>query len=187
MQIEHLIHREGGSVHEIGGVDYHFAPLADGAHVATVDNPAHQDRFLAIPEGFRIYRANRKAAAPAAPAPVVPPSLLGSGSHPSSFEIGGQTVALGDVVRAAFARSSIDVDGWNALTAEQREGLIDAELDLMADAADADDAPLDGSEPVPVPAPVDERAALAEAYQAKFGKPPHHKLSIEKLRAQVAG
>lgn len=196
MQIEHLIKREGGSVHEIGGTEYHFAPLDDGAHVAEVTNPDHQDRFLSISEGFRIYRPGRKDTAAPAPAhethKPVSTALLGSDVHPSTFDIGGQAIALGDVVRAAFARSGVDVDSWNAFTAEQRHGLIDAELDALAAAAEADDAPLDGSEPVPAQAAApaaleDERAALAAAYEAKFGKKPHHKLSLDKLRAEVQG
>jgi len=138
MQIEHMIKREGGSVHEIGGTEYHFAPLDDGAHVAEVTNPDHQDRFLSISEGFRIYRPGRKDAAMPAPAANKPATaLLGSDVHPSTFDIGGQAIALGDVVRAAFARSGVDVDGWNAFTAEQRHGLIDAELDALAAAAEA--------------------------------------------------
>lgn len=193
MQIEHLIKREGGSFHEIGGTEYHFAPLDDGAHVAEVTTPEHQDRFLGIPEGFRIYRPGRKDAATPAPAANKPATaLLGSDVHPSTFDIGGQAIALGDVVRAAFARSGVDVEGWNAFTAEQRHGLIDAELDELAAAAEADDAPLDGSETAPAPAaataaPEDERAALVAAYEAKFGKKPNHKLSLDKLRAEVQG
>lgn len=56
MKIECILQRENGTVAEVGGVDYHFAPQADGAHVAEVTETAHIERFLAIPEGYRIYR-----------------------------------------------------------------------------------------------------------------------------------
>ena len=48
MKIECILKREGGSVVDLGGVEYHFEPLADGAHVADVENEAHIDRFLSI-------------------------------------------------------------------------------------------------------------------------------------------
>lgn len=50
MRIVHTVRRKGGSHHEIGGVVYHFAPAdGDERHIATVDDPAHVDRFLSIP------------------------------------------------------------------------------------------------------------------------------------------
>lgn len=49
----HVI-RDGGSFVELWGTEYHFAPMPDGFHVAQVDNPEHQDRFLEI--GYKIYR-----------------------------------------------------------------------------------------------------------------------------------
>lgn len=51
MKIEHTIKRQGGSVHQIGGVAYHFQPDSEGRHVADVTNKAHAERFLSIP-GF---------------------------------------------------------------------------------------------------------------------------------------
>ena len=56
MKIESIIKRANGTRAEIGGTEYHFAPLADGAHVAEVEEAEHIERFLAIPEGYRIYR-----------------------------------------------------------------------------------------------------------------------------------
>lgn len=55
MKIECILKREGGSKVEIGSTEYHFAPQADGAHVAEVSNNGHIQRFLSIPEGYRIY------------------------------------------------------------------------------------------------------------------------------------
>lgn len=56
MKIECLLKRENGTVAEIDGVEYHFAPQADGSHVAEIEETAHIERFLAMPEGYRIFR-----------------------------------------------------------------------------------------------------------------------------------
>ena len=52
MKIEHILKREGGTVIPMGGQSYHFAPDAEGRHVAEVTDPAHIERFLSIREGF---------------------------------------------------------------------------------------------------------------------------------------
>lgn len=66
MQIQCILERKDGTHVTLGDTDYHFAPNTDGAHVATVENDEHIQRFLGIPEGYRIYRAT--TAAPSAPA-----------------------------------------------------------------------------------------------------------------------
>ena len=54
MKIESIIPRPRGTIVTLDGVDYHFKPELPGhAHVAEVEDPAHIDTFLAIPEGFR--------------------------------------------------------------------------------------------------------------------------------------
>lgn len=64
MKLSCPIIRDGGSFVELWGTEYHFAPMPDGFHVAQVDNPEHQDRFLEI--GYKIYRGDD---APGQPAP----------------------------------------------------------------------------------------------------------------------
>ena len=54
MKLSCPVIREGGSFVELLGTEYHFAPMPDGCHVAEVENPEHQDRFLSI--GYKIYR-----------------------------------------------------------------------------------------------------------------------------------
>ena len=54
MKLSCPVIREGGSFVELWGTEYHFAPMPDGCHVAEVENPEHQDRFLSI--GYKIYR-----------------------------------------------------------------------------------------------------------------------------------
>lgn len=54
MKLSCPVIREGGSFVELWGTEYHFVPMPDGCHVAEVDSPEHQDRFLEI--GYKIYR-----------------------------------------------------------------------------------------------------------------------------------
>ncbi len=189
MDIECKLKRAGGTHVDMGTAQYHFAPREDDdAHVATVLDEAHQDRFLSIPEAYRLYRGTPAAAPVSAPAPKpavvaapvttpepdAPEILLGSDSHPASFEIHGKVYALGDIVAAAHKASGLDVAEWNELDAESRAGLIDDELDKLDEAGAA-------------PVSEDEvRAELVALFEAKFGKKPHHNAGIETIRAKLA-
>lgn len=187
MKIQCLARREGGTVADIGGIAYHFEPLPDGAHVAEVAHEDHIDRFLAIPEGYKVYhgaetpKGKPAVLATSRPAPVDPVTpkptgrLAGSAQHQPYYEIGGAKVALVDVVRQAFAASNLDEDGWNELDEDDRGARIDIMLDTLADAAEA----------APVPAPELDRATLAKAYEAKFGKAPHYRASAATIKAQL--
>lgn len=194
MYIECKLKREGGSKIEIGTTQYHFAPQPDGAHVALVENEDHQDRFLGISEGYRVYRGTEKPAAAAVilaattavelgigeheeqsdePAPA---ALTVSAQHDPIYTIHGKDHALADVTAQAAAANGLSADDWNSLSDEARADLTDAQLDVLA--ADTNgDGNVDASE---------GRAALVAQYQAKFGKKPHHKLSVDKIRAELA-
>lgn len=188
MDIECILKREGGTKVTIGKTDYHFAPQPDGAHVADVQDDEHVQRFLGIPEAYKIYRGEKPpaevkktAAEPVLPAPVSAPvapqggeqvALHGTSVHPSEFEINGRTYLLGDVVAMAHTASGLSVEDWNDLPEAERADMIDAELDKLAADVDGDgDA---------------DRDDLVAAYVAKFGKKPHHNLSIAKLREKLA-
>lgn len=157
--------------HWMGGTRYVFKPQADGALVADIENEDHVDSFLKI-DGFKLYRGEKAApAAPKAPASKdVPPALFGSSVHPTSFEINGNTLSLGDVVRSAHAASGLSIEDWNALSEDDRHNRIDAELDRLAGGqSDEEDI-----------------AALNEAYKAKFGRAPHHTWSADTIKAKLA-
>lgn len=62
MKISCPVLRDGGSFVELWGVEYHFVPMPDGCHVADVDIPEHQDRFLEI--GYKIYRGEGEEVKP---------------------------------------------------------------------------------------------------------------------------
>lgn len=151
MKIECVLHREGGSHIELGGIDYHFEPVADGAHVADVQDEAHIDRFLAIPESFKLYHGKaepkgepkpavtKPAAAPVSDAGTQTTAMLaGSDTLPPQFEIGERVVTQLEAVQAAFAASGLTSDQWNELGDDERAAKIEIALDEMADAAEAE-------------------------------------------------
>lgn len=187
MKLACPVKRPGGSHIELWGKEYHFQEQPDGAHVAEVEDPAHQDRLLAI--GYKIYRPGQmqQAEAPAAgkrqwhKPELKDATLLGSSVHPDTFEIGGKTITLGDVVTAAFKRSEMSVDDWNEQAEPDRHAMIDEELDIMAADAEPEGDAGAGNPPAVDPA-VDEREELVKQYEAKFGTKPHHKLGVAKLR-----
>lgn len=169
MDIECILKREGGSKIDLDGTTYHFKPNTVGAHVADVEDKAHRNRFLAIPEGYQIYDA-----APAAPAPKSAVLvLIGSDNFPASFEIGDKTFALGDIVAKAHVTSGLTPEAWNELPVEQRDDLIDTELDALAASNDGNgpDASLE---------------AAKAAYKENFGKLPHYRWSVEKINEELA-
>lgn len=117
MQIESIIRRKNGTRVTLDRTEYHFTPNEEGAHVADVENDAHIQRFLSVPEGFKIYRTAKveKQPEPEVVSPGTPATDVPEGIQP-------------------------------ALT-------------------------------------VDE---LKAAYEAKFGKKPHHKMSATKLREALS-
>lgn len=167
MKIECKNIRQGGSRVELGGIEYFFEPQADGAHVAEVTKDEHIDRFLSIADGYKLYRGKASAAPVKTPAKPATEILVGSSVHSASYDIGGKTHSLGDIVAMAHKTSELTVEQWNALPEDERHAKIDAMLDSLDDAGD-------------------DRAALVEAYKAKFGKAPHHNSSIETIKAKLA-
>jgi len=192
MKIECIAHRDGGSKVDIDSIEYHFEPLADGCHVADVPDVKHQDRFLSLGEGYRLYRGELapvgksvKLSLAVANDPTdirrqyskIAAVLYGSDVHEALYTIADQQIQLGEIVSKAFEASGLTPEDWNALEAEDRHARIDIALDDMADALDA----------APVADESDERTALVAQYTEKFGKAPHYRLSIEKIKAAIDG
>jgi hypothetical protein len=201
MKIECVLKRIGGTITDIGGVQYHFEPLADGAHVSEVEIDSHVDRFLSIAEGYKLYRGTESPKGKptqiskliAMPVAVEEKKhgggLKGSDMHSSQYEIGGQIYSLGDVVRKAFVASGLSEDDWNELDEDDRAARIDITLDDIADAAESAPTANDADEAVANDnkAQIDEdgREALADAYLAKFGKRPHGKWTADKIKSEL--
>lgn len=189
MRIECILQRKGGTVVEMPGKTYHFAPQEDGKHVADVEIEAHIERFLAIPEAYRLLRTST-ADLPAtfAPktedAPVLPSEhveLLGSSQHPATFDIEGKTYDLTAIIKRAFDDSGLTPENWNELPDETRATKIDIVLDAIADGEitlEAEQSAQEATEP--------SRAELVAQYEAKFGKKPSNRTSIEAIKAKLA-
>lgn len=193
MKIECTLHRKGGTVVELPGKTYHFAPQEDGKHVAEVANEAHIERFLAIPEAYRLLRTKAAEAADATFAPkgdeggqeqdfdaIIP--LAHAANFEATYDINGRTYALGEFVERAFADSGLTREDWNDLPDDTRAVKIETTMDAVAEG--------EITLPVPEVAPVDtpeaeDRAALAAEYKAKFGKLPHAKWTAEKIKAAL--
>jgi hypothetical protein len=188
MKIECILQRKGGTVVELPGKTYHFTPQKDGKHVAEVTIEAHIERFLSIPEAYRLLRTLGAEAAvatfaPATDAPIIDPDnvmLLGSSVHPATFDINGKTYALGDIVQRAFADSGLTAENWNDLPEDTRATKIDIVLDGIEDGEITIDAAHEG-QPV-----TNERAELVEQYKAKFGKRPPNTFSVETIKVKLA-
>lgn len=66
----------------------------------------------------------------------IPEALMGSSVQPAELAISADvTMPLGDVVRHAFAASSLTAAEWNALSEQDREDRIAASLAAMREAA----------------------------------------------------
>lgn len=188
MKIECILQRKGGTAVEMPGKTYHFVPQEDGKHVADVEIEAHIERFLSIPEAYRLLRTSThdvpavfaKKEEAATVEQAVPVDLLGSSQHPATFEIEGKTYDLTSIIKRAFEDSGLTPENWNDLPDETRATKIDIVLDAIADG----EITLEDAAPEPVKEPT--RAELAAQYEAKFGKKPSNRTSIEDIKAKLA-
>ncbi|QNK66084.1 hypothetical protein [Variovorax sp. PAMC26660] len=153
------------------GIDVLFKLNAVGHAVAEVTDARAAERLLSIKEAYREYHPSTAdavvaAAAPVAtpapaPAPVAPisvepdpepevPKGHSSDAFPLTFEIAeGKTVTIAEILAAAQARSGLDVEEWNLNDVEDRDTLIEAEIDLQVQAAAPAATPEGAATPVP--------------------------------------
>ena len=186
MNIECILKREGGSVVDLGGIEYHFEPLQDGAHVADVAEETHIDRFLSISEGYKLYhgkctpKGEPKQIGENTPVPAsvavnkTNAPLSGSNELPPQFEIDGKVITQLEAVQKAFEASGMTSDEWNELGQEERTAKIEIALDELAD---ANDTTGEGEG--------DDLHALKAAYKERFGKPAHHTWTAEVITAKL--
>lgn len=198
MKIECILQRKGGTVVEMPGKTYHFAPQEDGKHVADVAIEAHVERFLAIPEAYRLLRtAAAEQPATFAPktevAPITLPenvALLGADGYPADFTIEGKTYSIDAIKLRAFADSGLTPENWNDLPDDTRALKLDMVLDGIADGeivvSEAPPATPAPQEAVQQTAAEPTRAELVAQYEAKFGKKPANNIGVETLKAKLA-
>lgn len=125
--------------------NHHGVALVEGENGWWTVNPV----WLAEPEKVHGEEAARARAdelrAGGPPDDWVDPAMLvGSDKFEASYKIGGETVPLGDLVLAAQAASGHPVKVWNGLPPDQREPLIQAELDRRTKGGDVGGQPEQG-------------------------------------------
>lgn len=167
MQI-HAYRRKEPTPVELFQKTYLFAPNAAGHCVAEVEDDRAVVRLLAIPEAYREYDAATAPAvssapapaplaAPVAPAPTAttdteddgPEPLKGSDTLPPVIDLGhGKTITIEELVALAQSRADLDAEEWNLNDDEDRESLLQAQVDTLretiareAAAAEAASAP----------------------------------------------
>lgn len=133
------------------GVDFSFEPNSAGHVVCEVTDERAAERLLSISEAYVQYTGEAPAPKPAItlkPAAVAAPTppgggddgdgeddgtdvdavLSGSSDLPTEFTVGERTYSQAEVIQLAFARSGMDREAWNLNDADDREGLIEAEV-----------------------------------------------------------
>lgn len=126
----------------------------------------------------------------AAAAPTEPKKGIFGTNHPTENHIGGKSVQLGDLVRAAFAASQLNEDQWNALDDKDRHERVDAEIGKLKQAAerraaagDSEAAKLDAMEPEALHQLANQRGMRVHP---QLGKPKLIKAILEHMGAQPA-
>ncbi|MEF8794434.1 MAG: hypothetical protein V5A50_12245, partial [Thiohalorhabdus sp.] len=82
MVVESIIQRGGGSDYRMNRKTYHFRPAdleAHSPHLCLVEDPDDLQGFLAIKEGFRVYKGDKK---PPEDSGVTPDRDLVEGAQP---------------------------------------------------------------------------------------------------------
>ncbi|AOJ09657.1 hypothetical protein [Burkholderia mayonis] len=202
MKIECVLHRKGGTVVDLSGKIYKFAPTVDDSrHIADVTVDAHIERFLSIREAYRIARnpgaeaveidagaGSRGTILPADIPPTVTVDAdqlkVAGATFPPSFDINGKTYSLADITLRAFQDSGLTVEDWNSLDDEHRA----TKTEIVLDALEAGEIAVEPavSAPTSQQSEADERAALVAAYIEKFGKAPAANIKVETLKVKLA-
>lgn len=147
MLIECTIRRDGGTIVNLYGKTYFFRPNAEGAHVCEVEDEDAIDRFLSIPEGYRLARKGASMPKRAEPVNAAAPNRkkqLPVGAAPNleamtRDELIEYAVNLGmrkphPSIKDNRLRQNIAL--W---LAERLEGLVPAPIEEEGDGAGEDD------------------------------------------------
>lgn len=179
----HAYRRKEPTPVELFGKNYLFTLNPAGHCVADVDDDRAVDRLLQIPEAYREYSPATAPAVSSAPAPAplaasLPAApdatadmdddgsepLKGSDTLPAVIDLGhGKTITVGEVVALAHARSGLDAEEWNLNDDEDRESLLQAQVDTLREAVAREAAQAEATA-APVAAP------SAEGQAATAGK-----------------
>lgn len=182
MLIESILRRPNGTEVTFGrgaeAATYRFFGKEGEAHLCEVENPDHIEKFLAIPEGYRIAREDRSATDLAAEKAE---AILLAKKEAAEREEAARALAVQEAEAARLA-------GWEA-EREQRE--FDAKRAAFEETVTLGSAlpipsaaePVEG-DPVPVGTTTIEDARAA--FKARFGRAPHKNMSLENIEAKLS-
>ena len=178
MKIKCILLRQGGTHVELRGTNYHFAPQADGQHVAEVTDEAHIARFLSIPEAYRVV----VDAAPVAPTPAaapIPAPMASITVDPALAGVGVNDPGLSH----GNAAWTPPPEGSNVGHTPATEGEGQGQGKEQSGEPESDDGES-------VEDKTELRALLAAQYKERFGRLPHGKWDAaridEELKKSVA-
>lgn len=171
--IESIIRRPNGTRVTLGSTNYHFKPDAAERHVAEVSEPAHVDRFLAIPEGYRA--AERLAVTDGISAAV---QQSQPNPEPPQKPAATNTITPNADPEPPVADKTDEPDSTPPPPAADKEP--------EATTPPADEKKADPEPPKGEIGAVLDKTKATEQYIAKFGKKPHHAWSVEIILAKIA-
>lgn len=186
--IESIIRRKGGTKVRLNGTEYHFTPDEEGRHVAEVSKNAHIQRFLAVPEGFRLLDDEEEGEERDGLNGGLQPNedddqpseeefaemlswykeLTGNDGEGMTFE------QLSEAVEVAEAESRLNDSSDDDAEQEQ-----DQEPGVTTEPK-ADEVPLERQDP----ATVDE-AALRAHFEEVIGEKAHPRMKVENIQARI--
>ncbi|GJH00218.1 hypothetical protein [Paraburkholderia terrae] len=166
MKIKCILLRQGGTHVELRGTNYHFAPQADGQHVAEVTDEAHIARFLSIPEAYRVVVET-------APAVVVPETAAAKIPEPTSQYRGDPALSGITTLQGNAA--------WTPPPANPPQGGEQSQGDQGGEKGSAPES--DDGEPVTDQSEL--RKLLAAQYKERFGRLPHGKWDAARIDEEL--
>lgn len=193
--IESIIRRKGGTKVRLNGTEYHFTPDEEGRHVAEVSKNAHIQRFLAVPEGFRLLDDEDEGEER---------DGLNGGLQPNE---GGDEPSEEEVSEMRGWYKELTGNDGEGMTFEQLSEAVEvaeAESRLNDSANSADDDADSDADPEPEPEPgvttepkadevplerqdpatVDE-AALRAHFEEVIGEKAHPRMKVENIQARI--
>lgn len=174
--IECKLHRPGGSKVDIGGTEYHFQPDAMGQHVCLIENVDHRDRFLSIPEAYRLPRVDTSV--------NVLTAALGAQSQPIAVAPAA-TVQTSVFVAPTPVPEATGTDTLAGSGADSIPGAGEGAGEQDGAGAGEGDSDESGEKQKTAPQAVDlatlDRDALAEIYFQRLGKKAHPAMKIPKM------
>ncbi|WPZ30757.1 hypothetical protein T8A63_07280 [Sulfitobacter sp. OXR-159] len=165
--IHSILYRKGGTHVTLDGAKYHFIDDDKGRQVAPVVNPDHIERFLQIPEGYKLLRGDTAASAPATPMGAT------GGAEIKSASVDGLKIEKGDGQAKAPQQEQGQQTEPEAGNSEPKAPEKDTAPQQPAKTAG--DTALDDM----------DTDQLRAAFETEVGRKPHPQAKDDTMRAQI--